>query len=176
MIVFELLFVLTIVCAFVTISSNYHWGLKSLLIACILFSSLGSFVLLKRFEGHPSAISALPAEIVIYGQAIDLNNDKIYLLYSSLDKNVPEKYVILDYDPKLHEALEEGREKFEGKEFVLTSEKDGEGGEGGDKESTGEGKKGSEKGSGKQGQGNSLSKGDSEFGVRRRFPHKMPEK
>lgn len=164
--VFLLLFVLVSICAFVTISSSYHWGLKSLLIIGIVLSSLVSFQMLKDYRGYPVAVSRLSSEVVVYGQVIDKDNDKIYILKTEIGEELPAKYCVLPYSKGMHKALEEGEEKY-GSEFVLTTEEEGDGEDGG---------KGDKK-DGDPGEGaENLSLESKTYGVKPRFPHKMPKK
>ena len=131
MIVFLIALIIVTLCAIAVIYSNINILLRSVLVVAIILSSLYCFVVIQSYKGSPIHIKGLPAEVVVYGQAVDFETSDIYILYTLVDLKMPPIYVSLDYDFELHEALANGLEGFGGEPFVLKNhgEKDGRGGE-----------------------------------------------
>jgi hypothetical protein len=168
MIIFLILLFCFSLCALVCIKSTFSIAIKSLLIVVLLISSLISFKLLEFYIGKPVIKKIPSAEVIVYGQVVDLKEKKIYILSTEIDGSLPADYIEYPYYEKLHKALEEGRKSKKGKPFLLKTKDKGDPREG-DKAN---GKKSSEQGK----KGSSLSLESKTFEIHDLPPPVLPKK
>jgi len=112
------------------------------MIICVVVASLISFWLITLYAGKPITQN-LPDDIIVYGQAVDMQNQKIYILYKPTAGDLPPTLIEMDYSRTLNDSLKKGRQQSEGKPFRMKkTDKDGQGSEGegeGEGENEGEG-------------------------------------
>lgn len=139
-------FAISIIVLFTTalliIHTKFHWFLKSIFIVGLISSSLFVFLLVQNYQGTPIPTNYLPEKIIVHGQSISLDEQKICILYTLTTKEFPPEYYILDYNKDLHKALAEGKKKHKGEAFEL---KISDNGQESDSDSKGSGKKGKSK-------------------------------
>jgi len=129
--------------------------LRGLIALSLILASVGIIERIERYRGTPRT-SELPEEVLVHGFLVDEGNGIIYLYCG----NRPPDSLIVPYERPAHEALQQGRQKFEGKSFVMKTE--GEEGEGEGKE--GDGREG-EEGSEGEGDGDLSTKSERKFVV-----------
>ena len=113
--------------------------LRTGMIICVTVASLISFWLITLYAGKPIT-QDLPSDIIVYGQAIDITNHKIYILYKKTDGNLPPTLIEMDYSEGLKDSLKKGMQQSKGKPFRMKRKgKDGDGGDGDEGEGEGEG-------------------------------------
>ena len=168
--VFIIMIVILVMISIIVAYSNLHISFKTVFIPAIIFGSISSFLMLHEYLGKPVIIDTISREVIIYGQIIDKENEKIYLLLSEKDEPIPADYVQTVYNKKLAKALSEGQAATGGKPFILKSNGDGEEGEGetgaADKRPKGQ----------KNGKKASISKESTSFSIHKLPPLKMPDK
>ena len=81
--------------------------LRTGMIICVAIASLISFWLITLYAGKPIA-QDLPSDIIVYGQAIDMTNQKIYVLYKKTDGDLPPTLIEMDYSKELKDSLKKG--------------------------------------------------------------------
>ena len=113
--------------------------LRTGLVICVAIASLISFWLITLYAGKPLE-SIAPDDMIVYGQAIDIQNSKIYILQRKPNDGFPPILIELPYEKKLGDALKGGAEQSEGKPFRLQKKagKKGDGEQDGDGEGSGE--------------------------------------
>ena len=144
MIAFILNLSVAILCCVCIVCRPKDIVLRTGMIVSVTLASLISFWLITLYAGKPID-KALPGDIVVYGQAIDMKNQKIYILYRKTYGDFPPTLVEMDYSKSLKDSLKKGMEQSEGKPFRM--QKSGKEGQGGN---------------GEQGQGDSDAEGDGE--------------
>ena len=113
--------------------------LRTSLIICVTMASLISFWLITLYAGKPIEKN-LPGDIIVYGQAIDMKNQKIYILYKNTNGKLPPTLVEMEYSKNIKDSLKEGIEQSGGKPFRMKqTDSDATGGEGIEGEGEGEG-------------------------------------
>ena len=141
--------------------------LRAGMIICVVLASLISFWIITLYAGKPIEKN-LPDDIIVYGQAIDMANKKIYVLYKKTNGDFPPTLVEIEYSKPLKDSLKKGIEQSGGKPFRMKKTKKGEqGGDGeqGDGESETEG----------EGEG-SLSQESETWEISPLPPPRLPEK
>ncbi len=119
--------------------------LRASLIIIIVAASLVNFWLITLYAGRPLS-KAAPSDMVVYGQAIDIQNKKIYILHRKPNDDFPPILIEVPYSKNLGDALRQGSQSSEGKPFRLKKgEADGKPGDG---KGAGNGEKGGEQGNG----------------------------
>tara|TARA_R100001443_G_scaffold10346_4_gene19991 strand:+ start:5194 stop:5607 length:414 start_codon:yes stop_codon:yes gene_type:complete len=137
------------------------------MILSVTIASLISFWLITLYAGKPVEKS-LPSDIIVYGQAIDMKELKVYILYKKTNGKLPPTLVELDYSKELKEALKKGLKEQKGKPFRMKKgEGEGEGKEGDGQEGDGDG----------EGEGDgSLSNESETWNIMRLPPPRLPSK
>ena len=169
MIPFALNIALAAICC-IAIAYNFKSvSAKALLITTIALGSTLSLWLITEYAGKPLAME-MPRDIVVYGQAVDVNGGKIYIMYRESDGGFPPKLLETDYSKELSEALKKGRKQGQGKPFRMKTK-------GGKGEGDGKGKQGSGKDGKKgDGKGHSLSQSPKSYEISGLPPAIMPTK
>jgi|TARA_R110002020_G_scaffold46539_22_gene132410 hypothetical protein len=114
------------------------------MIICVTVASLISFWLITLYAGKPIS-KDLPTDIIVYGQAIDIKNKKIYILYKNTNGELPPTLIEIEYSKSLKGSLKEGMEQSKGKPFRMKKRGDGDGQNGdgdGESQEDGEGNQG----------------------------------
>ncbi len=127
---------MAILCCLAIICRFQDVLLRTAMIISVALASLISFWLITLYAGKPIT-KDLPSDIIVYGQAIDITNKKIYILYKKTSGDLPPTLVELEYSKELKGSLKEGMEQSEGKPFRM-KKSDGDGGKDG-QEGEGEG-------------------------------------
>lgn len=104
--------------------------IRAFLILGIISGSATSMWLSSEYAGKPLEMD-VPADIIVYGQAVDVRGGKIYIMFKHTDGKLPTTHMVTDYNKKLSEALKEGKKKGSGKPFRMkNATADGKGNEG----------------------------------------------
>lgn len=98
--------------------------LRAVIVFLLTVSTVGLLERMNRFRGTPRP-GVLQCETLIHGFLVDEATGKIYLYCGGK----PPESLVVEYEREAHKALEQGREKFQGKSFVLVKGK-GEPGDG----------------------------------------------
>lgn len=120
------------------ISKKMSPGFKSACIIAMLgiitASSLYTFKMIKDYKGIPVYVSSLGEwaapdnRVIIKGQFVDQNLEKIFLMINKYEKHKEEPvYIWTDFSEALQEALAEGQEQFEGQPFSMEVSEEGQG-------------------------------------------------
>ena len=139
MIEYALLVTLLFAAGWIIVHGKGNPWVRGLLVVALIFFSVGLIKRVERYRGTPRA-ATMPAEVVVHGFIVDEDAGIIYLYCG---KRPPESLMV-PYERGAHEALQQGRQKFGGKTFKMTSKGEGEGEGQGD-------------GEGESGRGNSMS-------------------
>ena len=157
---------IAILCCLCIICRFQDIVLRASLIICVVVASLISFWLITLYAGKPISKN-LPDDIIVYGQAIDMENKKIFILYKNTNGHLPPTLIEMDYSKQLKGSLKEGMEKLKGKPFRMKKSGDGDGQNG---DGNGEGQEGGE---GNQG---AMSQESETWDIGPLPPPKLPEK
>ena len=139
MIPFMINLFIAVVCCLAIIFRFKDIVLRGAIIISVSLASLISFWLITLYAGKPIE-KELPNDIVVYGQAIDTKQLKIYILYKKTVGKLPPTLVELEYSKELKETLKKGMQGSKGKPFRMKKgDGQGDGGDGKGKEGEGEG-------------------------------------
>lgn len=148
-------------------------ALRATLIIIIVAASLVNFWLITMYAGKPLS-KAAPDDMVVYGQAIDIQNKRIYILHRKPSDDFPPILIEVPYRKPLGEALRKGSQSSKGKPFRI-KKGEGEKGEGKGKADGKGGGKGKGDGKGKEG-GGSMSLDSETWNLIPLPPPIMPKK
>tara|TARA_Y100001938_G_scaffold127991_1_gene181367 strand:- start:204 stop:701 length:498 start_codon:yes stop_codon:yes gene_type:complete len=156
---------IAVLCCLAIIFRFKDFVVRGSMIIAVTVASLISFWLITLYAGKPVE-KTLPSDIIVYGQAIDMKELKVYILYKKTNGKLPPTLVELDYSKELKEALKKGLNEQEGKPFRM-KKGEGEGKEGEGKEGEGEG----------EGEGDgSLSNESETWNIMQLPPARLPDK
>ena len=100
--------------------------ITSLFVVSMIACSLFAFQFIQNYKGTPRSIdgvSDFAAEVIVYGQVVDQEEELIYLLLTKKGGDLPAIYFVTKYKEGLHRALAEGLGEFKGKPFKLEAKK-----------------------------------------------------
>ena len=100
--------------------------ITSLFVVSMIACSLFAFQFIQNYKGTPRSIdgvSDFAAEVIVYGQVVDQEEELIYLLLTKKGGDLPAIYFVTKYKEGLHKALAEGLGEFKGKPFKLEAKK-----------------------------------------------------
>jgi hypothetical protein len=125
MITFIVSLVIAIVACLSLIYRFQNTSLRAGLIIVVVASSLVNFWLITLYAGKPLATTP-PDDMVVYGYAIDMKNQKIYLMQKKPEDGFPPLFIQLPYSRNLGDTLNQGSEKAKGKPFRVKKKGKGE--------------------------------------------------
>ena len=121
---------IAILCCLCIICRFQDIMVRASMIICVTLASLISFWLITLYAGKPIT-KEIPSDIIVYGQAIDMKNKRIYIMYRKTNGDFPPVLLEAEYSKELKESLKKGMEQSDGKPFRMKKAKDGDGGAGG---------------------------------------------
>ena len=86
---------IAIICCLAIIFRFKDFTLRCGMILSVTIASLISFWLITLYAGKPVEKS-FPSDIIVYGQAIDMKELKVYILYKKTNGKLPPTLVELD--------------------------------------------------------------------------------
>jgi len=144
--------------------------LRTGLVISVVCASLISFWLITLYAGKP-VVKTLPDDIIVYGHAINIDEQKIYIMYKVTSGGWPPTMIDVEYSKELKEVLKEGANQSGGKPFRM--KKNEQGGEAGGQQGEGKDGEGSE---GEQDGGGSLSSQSDTWNIMPLPPPRLPDK
>jgi hypothetical protein len=116
MITFIVSLVIAIVACLSLIYRFKDISLRAGLIIIVVASSLVNFWLITLYAGKPLATSP-PEDMIVYGYAVDIKNEKIYIMQKEPEHDFPPLFIWVPYNRELGDVLNKGSKRAKGKPF-----------------------------------------------------------